>query len=216
MESVVVTNMVFKEVHRASAFGVSPFFLLLLIGLFILLLVGGIVLIAVRRRPPIPAPMPAAPVPVSSESRQAILRKLADGELTKAEAEEQLNQLGTPVPVAMPAPPPRSGAGKGCLIALIIAVLIIPLVFLALFFLTYFVGMHPVTLLEPTCIEQPAEAQSANPDPGVETAYLSVAREAVGGAGATFHSLHSRKRPLHLAIGISSPKVFTNSAGGKS
>ena len=129
MEAVAITNMVFKEVHRASAVGVYPFFLLLLIGLFILLLVGGVVLLAVRRRPPIPAPMPAAPVPVSSESRQAILKKLADGELTKAEVEEQLNQLGTPVPVAMPAPLPPSGASKGCLIALI-AALIIPLILL--------------------------------------------------------------------------------------
>ncbi|MCK4565160.1 MAG: hypothetical protein KAU94_10860 [Verrucomicrobia bacterium] len=108
---------------------VTFLFLLLLVGLFVLLLVGGIVLLAVRRRPPIPAPMPAAPVPVSPEDRQAILKKLADGELTKAEAEEQLNQLGIPVPVAMPAPPPRSGASKGCLIALI-AALVLPLILL--------------------------------------------------------------------------------------
>jgi len=110
--------------------GVTFLFLLLLIGLFILLLVGGIVLLAVRKRPPSPAPMPAAPVPVSPEDRKAILKKLADGELTKTEAEEQLNQLGTPVPTAIPAPPPRSGTSKGCLIALIVA-LVLPLILLA-------------------------------------------------------------------------------------
>lgn len=129
MEAVTVTNMVFKELHRASAVGVAPLFLLLLVGLFILLLVGGIVLLAARKRPPSPAPMPVTPTPVSPEERKAILKKLADGELTKAGAEEQLNQLGTPVPAAMPAPPPRSGASKGCLIALI-AALVLPLILL--------------------------------------------------------------------------------------
>ncbi len=109
---------------------VTVLFLLLLIGLFILLLVGGIVLLAARKRPSSSAPMPAAPMPVSPEDRQAILKKLADGELTKDEAEEQLNQLGTPVPTAMPAPPPRSGASKGCLIALI-AALVLLLILLA-------------------------------------------------------------------------------------
>ena len=130
MEPVAVTNLVLEGMPPVSAVGVAPLFLLLLVGLFILPLVGLVVLLVARRRPPIPAPMPAAPVPVSAGDRQAILKKLADGELTKAEAEEQLNRLGTPVPVAMPAPPPRSGASKGCLIALI-AALIIPLILLA-------------------------------------------------------------------------------------
>ncbi len=132
MEFVAVTNLVEKEIYRASAVsghGVPLLFPLLLIGLFVLLLVGLVILLAARKRPPSPVPMPAAPVPVSPEDRQAILKKLADGELTKAEAEEQLNQLGTPVPVAMPAPPPRSGASKGCLIALI-AALVLPLILL--------------------------------------------------------------------------------------
>jgi len=190
---------------------VTFLFLLLLIGLFVLLLVGGIILLAARKRPPSPTPMPAAPVPVSPEDRQAILKKLADGELTKAEAEDQLNQLGTPVPAAMPAPPPRSGAGKGCLIALI-AALIIPLVLLVLVFL-FFVEVQAYDVAPP-CIEKSDGTQ--NSTYSVETAYLSAAKEAVGCAGATFHSLHSRKRSLHLAIDTSSPKVFTNSAGGKS
>ena len=128
MEAVAITNMVFKEVPRVQSV-VSPLFLLLLVGLFILLLVGLVILLAVRRRPSSPSPMPAAPTPVSPEERQAILKKLADGELTKAEAEEQLNRLGTPVPTAMPAPPPRSGASKGCLIVLI-AALVLPLILL--------------------------------------------------------------------------------------
>ena len=109
-------------------FAGTPLFLLLIAGLFVLLLVGLLILLAARKRPPSPSPMPAAPVPISPEERQAILQKLADGELTKAEAEEQLNQLGTPVPVSMPAPP-RSGASKGCLIALI-AALVLPLILL--------------------------------------------------------------------------------------
>jgi hypothetical protein len=57
-----------------------------------------------------------------------------------AEAEEQLNQLGTPVPTAMPAPPPRSGAGKGCLIALIVA--LIPLAFILILVALKFFGIY--------------------------------------------------------------------------
>jgi hypothetical protein len=103
-ESIVVAKSVFV------------FMPVLLVG--ILLVLFFIILMVSRRRSAQPPPtMPSAPPPVSPEDRQVILQKLADGELSKAEAEEQLNQLGDPVPVAMPAPPPRSGAAKGCLIA---------------------------------------------------------------------------------------------------
>ncbi len=198
-----------------------------LVILGLLLIMGLVVVLAVRNKRS-PQAQPAAPQPsVSStpEERQAILKKLADGELTKAEAEEQLNQLGTPVPTAMPAPPPRSGAGKGCLIALIMA-LIIPLVLLALGFL-FFVSENPS--VAPPCIEKSVGTQ--NSTYSVETAYLSAAKEAVGYTEATFPSLRSgkrslhqstfpslrsRKRSLHLVIDTSSPQVFTNSHGGKS
>ncbi len=57
-------------------------------------LIGPIVLIALlilrtRRRPP-KTVLPPPAVHASSEDRQTILRRLAEGELSKAEAEEQL------------------------------------------------------------------------------------------------------------------------------
>jgi hypothetical protein len=106
-------------------------FPVMLIGFLIIgLLVAGVVILVVvlatRNKQPTAqsvAPLPSAPV--THEDRQAILKKLADGDLTKAEAEEQLAQLGSPVPETMPAPPPQgSGASKGCLIAAIIAIVL--------------------------------------------------------------------------------------------
>jgi len=112
-----------------------------LVILGLLLVVALIVLLASRNKRPPQAqsvePHPAAPI--GPEERQAILKKLADGELTKAEAEEQLNQLGTPVPTTMPAPPPRSGAGKGCLIAL---VALIPLALILGFLILKLFGIY--------------------------------------------------------------------------
>jgi len=105
-----------------------------------ILLVGGVILVGIillvilllSRRKPSTSPLPqSASVASSPEERQAILQKLADGELSKAEAEEQLND---PIPVTMPAPPPRSGATKGCLITL----LILPFLLL-LFLLTIYI-----------------------------------------------------------------------------
>ncbi len=119
----------------------------LLIGVLVipgLLLVMGLVVVLAVRNKRSPQAQPVAPQPSvdsTPEDRQAILKKLADGELTKAEAEEQLNQLGTPVPTAMPAPPPRPGAGKGCLIALI-AALIIPLLLILVLVALKFFGVY--------------------------------------------------------------------------
>ena len=92
--------------------------------------------------PPAPVGAPsAAPLTASPEERQIILKRLADGELTKAEAEEQLSQLGSPVPAAMPSPPSaNSGAGKGCLIAALVILGPVLLIFLLvgiLFFVRY-------------------------------------------------------------------------------
>ena len=113
-----------------------------------ILLVGGailagiilLVILLLSRRKSSPASLPqSTPVTSSPEERQTILQKLADGELSKAEAEEQLNQLGDPVPVAMPAPTPRSGAAKGCLTILFLT-LILPVLFAFIFYL--FMGMR--------------------------------------------------------------------------
>lgn len=81
----------------------SPSHAVLLLGaVLVLLLVVGlvalIVLLASRNRHPAPPlVLSPPPAPVPQEDRQAILRQLAQGELTKEEAEEQLSQLGTPV-----------------------------------------------------------------------------------------------------------------------
>ena len=122
-----------------------------------------IVLLTTRsKHPSAPPTAPQPTAPVTHEDRQAILKKLADGELTKAEAEEQLARLGSPVPETMYVPPPQStGASKGCLIAAIIAI-VLPLVLLVLAFLAYFVciprvvDQHPPTVF----IEQIAMIQS--------------------------------------------------------
>lgn len=137
-----------------------------LVILGLLLVVALIVMLASRnKRPPKTQPVEPYPAtPIGPEERQAILKKLADGELTKAEAEEQLNQLGTPVPTAMPVPPPQSGASKGCLIAAIIAI-VLPLVLLVLVFLFFFVSIpriveHPSPVrIEPTTMIYPEVEQ---------------------------------------------------------
>jgi flagellar basal body-associated protein FliL len=140
-------------------------FPVMLIGLLIIgLLVAGVVTLVVvlttRNKQPVSpqtAPQPAAPVTL--EDRQAILKQLADGELTKAQAEEQLARLGSPVPETMPVPPPSgSGTSKGCLIAALIA-LILPIVLLVLVFL-FFVSVrvvhHPSPVqIEPTTMVYP-------------------------------------------------------------
>lgn len=129
---------------------------LLVIGLLVAGAVGLVVVLAARNKQPSAqsvAPLPAAPV--THEGRQAILKKLADGELTKAEAEEQLSRQGSPVPESIPVPPPQSGGSKGCLIAVIVA-LILPIVLLVLFSLFFFAKVsHTVDYAEPVRIERP-------------------------------------------------------------
>jgi len=111
-----------------------------IVGLFIVGLITLVVVLLAKGRRPSPqtqASTHPSAATASPEERQAILKRLADGELTKAEAEEQLSQLGNPVPTAMPSPPStQGGAGKGCLIAAILAL------GLFLFILLLVVAMH--------------------------------------------------------------------------
>lgn len=112
---------------------------LLIIGLLVAGCVALVVVLVTRNKQPTAQPITPLPVEsVTQEDRQIILKKLADGELTRSEAEEQLGQLGSPVPETMPAPlPARSGASKGCLIAAIVAI-VLPLVLLSLIALMFF------------------------------------------------------------------------------
>jgi uncharacterized membrane protein len=122
---------------HSSSVMLAPFGILALIAIVVVVaIVVGLVVILIssKRRcdtQPAAPVADAAPLPSRAE-RQAVLKKLAAGELTKQEAEEQLGQLGTPVPANVPAPPPRQGGGKGCLIAVLVAVLLLPLLLLLL------------------------------------------------------------------------------------
>ena len=125
------------------AMNVSWVFIIGVLVILGLLFVMGLVVVLAMRNKRSPQAQPVAPKPSvapTPEDRQAILKKLADGALTKAEAEEQLTQLGSPVPAAMPAPPPRTGAGKGCLVALIVA--LIPLVLILGFLILKLFGIY--------------------------------------------------------------------------
>jgi len=82
---------------------------------------------------PVAPTAPATPMP-SREERQDILKKLAQGDISKAEAEDRLAQLGTPVPSDMVAPVPRRGSGLGCLIALLVGLILIPLILFVMHF----------------------------------------------------------------------------------
>ncbi len=119
----------------------------LMVGVIVLgLLVAGMVALIVallsrgrRGEPQAPAATPSLAQAVQQEDRQEILRKLAAGELTKDEAEERLGRLGSPVPEAMPAPPATgSGMSKGCLVALLVALLLGPLLLIVLMGLLFF------------------------------------------------------------------------------
>ena len=109
---------------------IAPFGILALIAIVVVVaIVVGLVVILVsskRRGETQPVAPPAQAAPPDGEERQAILKKLAAGELTKEQAEAQLERLGTPVPANVP-PPPRKSGGKGCLIAVLAAVLLLPL-----------------------------------------------------------------------------------------
>ncbi|MFT5122820.1 MAG: hypothetical protein ACI9TH_001401 [Kiritimatiellia bacterium] len=67
-------------------------------------------------------------------TRKEILEKLASGEITRADAEQQLVALGSPVPHELPLPPAggQKGMSRGCLIVLLIGIVIVGLMLTAL------------------------------------------------------------------------------------
>lgn len=146
--------------------------IVMLIGVVIVgpLVVGLVALVVVlakgsKQPSPLPAVATSSAAALQPEERQAILKKLAAGELTKDEAEEQLGRFASPVPETMPAPPPARGAAKGCLIALIVAGLLVPLVLAGLFFLHLF-GCRPqnVPFAPPPSLPQAGETVPVQPE----------------------------------------------------
>ena len=123
------------ELHR-SVFMLGGVVLVLVI-LAVLFLVAFLLL--VRRGRNHAASTPTAPMASPSpsrEDRQAVLERLARGEMTQEQAEAE---LGSPLPTTVTAPPPsKSGCGTGCVIAGVVAV---ALVLLALLAATYLFGV---------------------------------------------------------------------------
>ena len=111
-------------------------FPLMIVAVLIILLVVAVIAIASRSRKserPSVAPSYQTAEGPSRAERQAILERLARGEIGKEEAENELGRFGSPVPGDMPRTMSRPSTNKGCLIALIIAILI-PLIVLPLLF----------------------------------------------------------------------------------
>jgi len=114
----------------------SVLFVLIIFILIIIAVVVGVVALATSSYRSGSAPVaPSAPVAAmpSSEERQAILKQLAQGEISKDQAKERLGALGTPVPVDMSTPEPRPASGRGCLIALLVGLILIPLILVMVF-----------------------------------------------------------------------------------
>lgn len=107
-----------------------------MIGLVIAVtLVGLVVIVALnaRRRSATVAAPPAdtpagVPLEARREARETVLRKLADKELTREQAEAQLAELDNPVPETLPTPQAQRGVGGrgcGCLAASLLGLLIL-------------------------------------------------------------------------------------------
>ena len=113
--------------------------LLIVIGLVIVLPIVLICILLGRRRTPaaLPPMQPATTeIPEArNQRREAILGRLANKEITRDEAEQQLLELDKPLPEQMPvAPPPaRNGCGRGCLVAVICGIVAVVLLLLLLF-----------------------------------------------------------------------------------
>lgn len=118
-------------------------------GLFILLLIiliGAIAAGSRKRGSPAPSLQPDSPAnnpEARNQRREAILDKLAQKEITRDEAEQQLLELDTPLPEQMPTPPrpPKGGCGSGCLIAVICGLVALVLAILLIISLL-FVGVR--------------------------------------------------------------------------
>lgn len=139
--------------------------LLLVLIVGIPLLIGGVVAVILVSRKNKSGPQdmtsiePALVTGDTRAQRSEILQQLADKQLTREDAEARLAALGTPVPEDMPQLPQASsgGSGKGCLIALLIAlpiVLVGILVLLVLGMLTLRASSHRVITDMPMPIEQ--------------------------------------------------------------
>lgn len=89
----------------------------------LIILIGVIVAVSRKRGSPAPSLQPETTVnnPMArNQRREAILEKLAQKEITRSEAEQLLLELDKPLPETMPVPPPpKSGCGSGCLIAVV-------------------------------------------------------------------------------------------------
>jgi hypothetical protein len=94
----------------------------------VVVLVALVLTLLLKRGPATAASeAPASPAP-SSQDRQAVLERLARGDITRDQAEADLE---TPLPTTVAAPAPsRSGCGTGCLIAAVIAAVLIALLLL--------------------------------------------------------------------------------------
>jgi hypothetical protein len=113
--------------------------------LFLLIILIGVVIAISRKRastaPPL-QPQAAVNNPVArNQRREAILEKLAQKEITRTEAEQQLLELDQPLPETMPmAPPPKGGCGSGCLLAVACGLVLLVVTILLLMSLS-FVGV---------------------------------------------------------------------------
>lgn len=107
--------------------------LLLVVAAALLLLALGLALVIVLLRKPrghagsasSAGVHASAPARRAGPDRREVLAKLAAKEISRDEAERLLNERGAPLPETLPPPPAQStGIGRGCLIAVIVAVLL--------------------------------------------------------------------------------------------
>jgi len=98
--------------------------LVLVVGAVVAVVFGAMAAARRNRQTPQPQPLPSGPAREESRAeRAAILKKLAEKEITREEAEAQLGTLGDPVPPVMPPTPASTSAGgSGCLIGVLVAV----------------------------------------------------------------------------------------------
>ena len=124
--------------------GISYMGFLMLGGLIlmIIILIVGVVLLMIRRKPKVETqiqPVVSSNPEMRSQRREAILKGLANKEISQEEAERQLLDLDTPLPEQMPAPVRAAGkgCGKGCLVAVICGVVAFVVIILLLFLMLF-------------------------------------------------------------------------------
>ena len=121
---------------------IALFEMLFIFGIVVVLPLIIILIILGTRKGRAAAPMhpPAGSIDPAERNRQreAILEKLANKELSREEAEQELLELDKPLPEQMPAPPPAGGkgCGAGCLVAAIVGIIgfiLLPLLLYGMF-----------------------------------------------------------------------------------